>query len=117
MSIYFRVLLLVVSVGAIIFVLRKIRKSQVQIDDAVFWIIFMLCLVLGSIFPDIVIRVSDLIGVESPANFVFLCIIFLLLIKVFTLALQISKMKYQIQKLTQIVAQYEFQKDIDKEDS
>ena len=117
LSIYFRVLLLIVSVGAILFVLRKIRKSQVQIDDTVFWIIFMLGLVLSSIFPNIVIMISNLIGVESPANFVFLCIIFLLLLRVFILSLQISKMKYQIQQLTQIVAQHNFHKDIDKDAS
>jgi len=77
----------------------------------------MLGLVLSSIFPNIVIMISNLIGVESPANFVFLCIIFLLLLRVFILSLQISKMKYQIQQLTQIVAQHNFHKDIDKDAS
>ena len=89
--------------GALIFVLRRIRSAQAQIDGAVFWILFMLGLVAISVFPGIAVRVAALIGVESPANFVFLCIIFILLLKVFTMSLQISTMQYQIQRLTQIV--------------
>ena len=104
MSIYFRVLLCLVSIGTLIFVLIKIRRAQMQIGDAVFWIIFMIGLVVVGVFPGIVIYVSELIGVESAANFVFLSIIFLLLIKVFYLSLQMSKQQYRIQQLTQIIA-------------
>ena len=103
MSILFRLLLLVISVATLFFVLIRIRKSQMQIDSAVFWIVFMLALVVISIFPGIVIYISGLIGVESAANFVFLCIVFLLLMKVFNLSITISKQQHQIQQLTQII--------------
>ena len=115
MSILFRLLLLLISVGALFFVLKKIRNSQVQIDNVVFWILFMLGLVLISVFPGILISISNLIGVESPANFVFLCIIFLLLLKVFSLSLQISKQQYQIQRLTQIIALGELRKNANEQ--
>ena len=104
MSDYLRVLLLVFSIGALLYVLRKIRTSQMQIDGAIFWILSMLALVVLSIFPGIVTFVSGLIGVESAANFVFVCVIFVLLIKVFTLSLQVSKLQYHIQQLTQTIA-------------
>ena len=104
MSILFRLLLLVISTGTLFFVLIKIRNAQMQIDNAVFWILFMICLVAISIFPGAVIYISNLIGVESSANFVFLCIVFLLLMKVFNLSLRMSKLQYQIQQLTQIIA-------------
>ena len=104
MNILFRLLLLLISTGALFFVLIRIRNAHMQIDNAVFWILFMLCLVVISIFPSIVTYVSNLIGVESAANFVFLCIVFLLLIKVFNLSVKMSKLQYQIQQLTQIIA-------------
>ena len=97
-------MLFFISMGALVFVLRRIRKSQVQIENAVFWILLMMLFVIVSVFPNIVISLSDWIGIESPANFVFLCIIFLLLLKVFHLSLHISKQQYQIQQLAQIVA-------------
>ena len=104
MNILFRLFLFLISVGTLFFVLRKIRNAQTQIDGAVFWILFMVGLVVVSIFPGIVIYISTLLGVESPANFVFLSIMFLLLLKVFNLSLQASKFKYQIHQLTQRMA-------------
>ena len=104
MSILLRALLLLISAGTLVFVLIKIRNAQMQIDNAVFWIIFMLGLVAISIFPGIVIYISNLIGIESPANFVFLCILFLLLMKVFYLSLKVAKLQHQVQQLTQIIA-------------
>jgi hypothetical protein len=104
MNILLRILLFLFAVGALFFVLKKVRNSQAQIESAVFWILFMLGLVIISIFPGIAIFISELIGIESPVNFVYLCIIFLLLLRVFNLSLQLSKFQYQIQQLTQIIA-------------
>ena len=104
MSLPLRLLLFFTSTGALIFVLRKIRDAQAQIESTVFWILFMLALVVISVFPGIVLNAAKWIGVESGANFVFLCIIFILLLKVFNLSMQISKLQYQIQQLTQRIA-------------
>ena len=103
MDLLLRILLFITSLGSLIFVLIRIRKSQMQIDNAVFWIIFMIGLVIISIFPGIVTYFSRLIGIDSPVNFVFLCIIFILLIKVFYMSMKISKLQYQIRQLTQII--------------
>jgi len=104
MNILLRILLSVVSIIVLFFVLRKIKKSQVHIENTIFWILFMFGLVIVSIFPGIVVFISNLIGIDSPANFVFLCIIFLLLLKLFNLSLHLSKLQYQIQQLSQIIA-------------
>jgi len=104
MSILLRISLIVVSVIVLLFVIRKIRKSQVHIENTIFWILFMFGLVIISIFPGIAVFFSNLIGIETPSNFVFLCIIFLLLLKIFNLSLQLSKLQYQIQQLSQIIA-------------
>ena len=114
MNTLLRVLLFLVSTGMLFFVLKKIRNSQVQIDSAIFWILFMLGLVITSVFPDLIFYISTWIGIDSPANFVFLCVIFLLLIKLFNLSLQMSKLQYQIQQLTQIVALEREKQDRDK---
>ena len=51
MSIWFQVVLVVVSLGTCGFILQNIRKSRVQINDALFWIFFSLILLVFSIFP------------------------------------------------------------------
>lgn len=101
MSLLFRLLLFVISIGSLVFVLRKIRRADAEIDSAVFWILFMLGTVVISASPRLIMLAADWFGIESPANFVFLCIIFLLLLKVFNLSLHVSKLQYQIRQLAQ----------------
>jgi len=110
-SIVFRVLLILFSVGALAFILRKIRTSQMQIDSAVVWIIFMFGLAVIGVFPEAAMYISGVIGIMSPANFVFVGVIFVLLIIVFNLSLKVSKQQYQIQQLTQMLAMVEKQKE------
>jgi hypothetical protein len=109
MSTLFRLALFGISAGTLVFALKKIRAAQARIDDMVFWILFLLGLVVISVFPGIAVYTAGLLEIESTANFVFLCIIFLLLIKVFNLSLKLSKQQYQIQRLSQLAALERFE--------
>ena len=93
--------LIVASVITAIFVLRKIKKSQFKIGDTLYWLFFCLFLLLMSVFPEAVFWISDLIGFESPSNFIFVVIIFLLLVKIFLLDARVSKNEDKLTKLTQ----------------
>ena len=74
-----RVLLFVCSMLSLIFVIRRLKKAQVQLYDTIFWIALSVLFVLLSIFPQIAIGLSKLIGIQSPINMIFLIIIFVLL--------------------------------------
>lgn len=101
MSITLRILLAVISFFTSWYALRKIRKSQMQIEDALYWIIVSGGLVVLSIFPQIAIFFSNLIGIESASNFVFLIMIFMVLIKLFFLSLDVSQLKHKLILLIQ----------------
>jgi len=103
MSLDLRILLIVSSVIMISAVVLRIRKSKFQIKDGIFWFLLSALFLLMSVFPQIVVYLSELIGIESPANLVFLGIITLLIIKNFMLSLKISQMEYNMIKLTQHV--------------
>ena len=100
----FRAILILVSILAFVFVLRKIRKKQLHIDDALFWIISSASLMLLSIFPQIAYFFTVLLGMSSPVNFVFLVVIFVILIKLFTLAIDLSVQKQRLNSLVQNLA-------------
>ena len=101
MSLDLRILLIAASVITLLTVVLKIRKSKFQIRDGVFWFLLSALFLIMSIFPQIVISLSVLIGVESPANLVFLGIIALVLVKNFLLSAKISQLEYNLMKLTQ----------------
>lgn len=99
MPLSLRLTLFAVSVVIAVFVFRKIRKSQFVIEDSLYWIFFCVFLLVLSIFPGISTFCAGLIGIESPANFVFLMFIFLLLLKIFSLSLKVSKLQTKIEHL------------------
>lgn len=84
-----------------IFVFVKIKKSQFKIGDTLYWLLFCLFLLVMSVFPKVIFWISDLIGFESPSNFIFVVIIFLLLVKIFLLDARVSKNEDKLTKLAQ----------------
>jgi len=104
MSLVLRVLLIISSAIMILAVLMKVRRSKFQIHDGIFWFFLSLLFLVLSVFPQIAIRVSSLIGFESPANFVFLCILTLLIIKNFLLSAKVSMLEYKLVELAQRAA-------------
>lgn len=104
LGIGFRIILILVSLIAFVFVLKKIRKKQLHIDDALFWIISSCSLLLLSIFPQIAYFCTALLGMENPTNFVFLVVIFVILMKLFSLAIDLSVQKQRLNSLVQNLA-------------
>ena len=104
MSLALRIVLIVVSVLVSFYALRKIRKAQLNIDDAFYWIVVSVILLVMSIFPVVPEFLSSLIGIESPANFVFLIMIFLAFVKIFSLSIEFSVQKYRLNRLIQKIA-------------
>jgi len=104
MSLALRIVLIVASFLVTLYALRKIRRAQLNIDDAFYWIFLSVILLVMSIFPIVPTYLSSLIGIESPANFVFLVMIFFAFAKMFSLSIEFSIQKYRLNKLIQRIA-------------
>lgn len=104
MSIVLRVILVISSVLTCSYVSRKLKKSQVQIMDTVFWLALSAMFIILAIFPQVASYVSRMLGFQAPVNFIFLLMIFLLLIRCFLLSIRISQLDDKIQKLVQEMA-------------
>lgn len=104
MSDILRIVLILVSIIVFLFVFKKIRKAQLNIDDSIYWILFAVLLLIMSIFPGIPIWMSQMLEIESPANFVFLCMTFLVIIKLFHVSIDLSVQKHRLNHLVQKLA-------------
>lgn len=104
MSDTLRVLLLVAALVTGGWIVYKIRKLQVKMQDAIFWVVFAVILFLLGVFPQACFWLTERLGIMSPANLVFLVIIFLLLEKVFTLSIIVSQLEEKISVLSAEVA-------------
>ena len=100
MPLMLRILLIVSTIWTSSFILRGIRKSQLSIQDSIFWIVFSVVVFLLAVFPQIAIGMAQMLGVVSPANFIFLVFIFTLFIKLFSTSRKISLLENKIKKLS-----------------
>ena len=100
----FRIILIIVSLLTMSFMLRKIRQAKVQIEAAMFWVIVALILVVFSLCPAVADACARLLGIYSTPNFLFLFLIFLLMVKVFSMTLQVSQLESKQKELVQKIA-------------
>ncbi|XHX40968.1 DUF2304 domain-containing protein [Streptococcus dysgalactiae subsp. equisimilis] len=114
MHISLQLILIVVAFLTTLFMIDSIRKSKILIEDSFFWLFFSLIILLLSIFPGMAVFFSDLLGFESPANFVFLSIIFLLIINQFFITKKLSLTEIKLKKTIQYLALKEKEEDDNK---
>ena len=111
MSIQIRVILILISGLTMYYIIKKIRESKLEIEQSLFWIVFSTLIILMSIFPKCVYWLTDMLQIQSPVNFVFLLIIFILIIKSFSLTLQLSRLENRFKTLVQEIALKEKEKE------
>lgn len=100
----FRVVLVVVSIGTLATVLKRIQKAKLTIEDSIFWILLAMMFVVFALFPIVPDTLARLLGIYSTANFLFLFMIFILLMRMFSMSMRISTLEDKIRKLVQELA-------------
>ncbi|MCI2048228.1 MAG: DUF2304 domain-containing protein [Lachnospiraceae bacterium] len=100
MTVVLRVLLLLASLFTAFMIMRKIRKCRIKQEDTLFWIVFSVMLALLGIFPGISYSMGALLGIHSPANFVYLVIIALLVEKLLSVSIQVSMLESKVEVLS-----------------
>lgn len=101
MSLVFRIALVLGAVLVFVFVLRKIRHSEIKVADSTFWFLFAFSFVLLALFPQIAFFFSTVFGIESPANFVYLYVIAVLILHSFFLNVELAKVRSKLTSLVQ----------------
>ena len=102
-----RAVLLICAVLVLYFIVRKLKMSQIQVLDSVFWLFFSLSLVLLAVFPGIAVFVSRFFGFMAPSNFVFVYVIAVLVMRDFSNTVKIAKLREKVNGLIQEVALHE----------
>lgn len=104
MSTTLRGLMVLAAVVTVVWILRKIRKFKVKMEDAIFWTFFAVILLLLAVVPEISFELSRLFGFMSPANLIYIVVIALLVEKILTLSLIVSQLEEKVSVLSAEVA-------------
>lgn len=104
MSLTLQLLLIFAAAVTVFWILRNIRIFRVKMEDAIFWVFFAMVLSALALFPEISYKLSDILGVISPANLIFVIVIFLLIEKIFTLSIIVSQLEDKVSVLSSELA-------------
>lgn len=96
MSDILKVLILIGVFGSVIYILLRINKLKIKMEDTIFWIFFAIVIAILGTIPQVAYWASKVIGVQSPANLVFLVIIGLLVEKLFTASITLSMLEEKV---------------------
>lgn len=93
MSVLLRSVLLVAAVFSATWIIYRIRKARVRLEDTFFWIGTSLILLILGAFPQISYWAASALEIQAPSNFVFLVMICLLFEKILTMSILHSQME------------------------
>lgn len=96
MSTIMRILVLVGSIVFVLYILLRIQKLKIKMEDSVFWIFFAVIIAVLGTVPQFAYWLSFVLGIQSPVNLVYLLIIGLLIEKLFTLSVSISTLEEKV---------------------
>lgn len=88
----------------LILVIRRLKRSQMQVLDSVFWLALALVFVAMAVAPQMAFALSEFFGFESPSNFVFLVVISILLMRNFSVTSQVAALRRKVNALSQELA-------------
>jgi len=96
--------LLIISVLMLVFVIYQVKKNKMNIHYSIIWIIWGILLIVLSLFPSLLDKISSLLSIATPTNALFLIMIFLLYCLTFYIYLKISKHNEEIINLNYEIA-------------
>lgn len=103
MSTALRVILIAGAFLTFAYILRRVKKCDMSVTDTVFWIVISVALILIAVFPQLAFAMASLMGFVAPINFVFVFVIAVLIFKVFSLSVEISRLKGKLAALAQAI--------------
>ena len=98
------ILFIIIGLLSIIYIIDRVKKGSFSVNESIFWIFGGVCILILSIFPSIIVKLADFVGVDYPPSLLFmLCIIFLVFIT-FRNNRRIAEQQEKIIELAQIVS-------------
>jgi len=104
MSTILRIEMIVIAASFVALVLWAVNVNRIQLKYSIIWLVLSAGVVLIALFPQIVTTLTNLAGIEVPANFIYLVGIISLLIITFYLTILMARQADRIKTLTQMVS-------------
>ena len=104
MSTKLQIIILVALIFLFIFMIVHINKRKLEFKFCLPWLLFLLVCIILTCFPKLLYWFSNLVGIATPINVLFLAGFCLSLCIIYVLTMAISKLTSNMTTLTQRIA-------------
>lgn len=99
-----RVEMLVAAILFVVMVFTTVNKRRMQMGDSLIWLLISLGLIVLALVPQLSGWLANLMGIETPANLLYLLGMFFLLAVAFFLTVRASTLADRVKRLIQTVS-------------
>ena len=99
-----RITMAVTILVTLIFIFELLRRKALREKYAFVWIVTALILIVGAVFPDFAITVSNALGFATIASFLMVFFGIIILFVTMQLSLELGKVEDQNQRLAEELA-------------
>lgn len=104
MTIKVRIILGAVLILVLGVIINMVRKRELELKYVLGWMVCDLALLLFTIFPGLMIGLSNFLGIYSPVNMIFFLGFVFSLIIIFSLTVALSRVTARVRRLSQAIA-------------
>ena len=106
MNIKAQIIISIIIILGIVYIINMVRKKALELRYSLTWLCVGICILILTLFPQIMNKISAIMGIASPMNMLFFLGFCFSLTIIFSLTISASKMSIQIKDLTQEIALY-----------
>lgn len=104
MALRIQIVLITCMILAIVYIVEKIRKKQLDFRYGIGWLIVIVCIMILSVWPVLLDKIAKIVGIASPMNMLFFFGFCFSVIIIFSLSMTISQLNDKVKKLSQEIA-------------
>lgn len=113
MNIRLQIIIAAIILVALGFIINMIRKKSLELRYALAWLVVGVGVLILDIFPELMKKLANILGIYSPVNMLFFLGFCFSLVIIFILTVAVSRMSIRIKNLTQELALHERKNDDD----
>ena len=106
MNIKAQIIISIIIIWGIVYIINMVRKKALELRYSLTWLGVGICILILTLFPQIMNKISAIMGIASQMNMLFFLGFCFSLTIIFSLTISVSKMSIQIKDLTQEIALY-----------
>ena len=114
MTIKVRFLLGAALAVALIIIVNMLRKRELELKYVLGWLLCDIVLLMFTVFPGLMVGVSNFLGIYSPMNMIFFLGFLFSLLIIFSLTVALSRVTARVRRLAQIIALEELERKKEK---